>query len=159
MLTETRWVITLGGVVILDEDDLIEDEVTGPTRTAVFQPVLRIGASFSDQQARGQVSHTISFTRVKKFTGSDGPRIFQFSHTMALPAGVVDCTIRALTGGEWLLARAALTAYSPTTTDIRFKAGYTITGGQLSETTAPPLVVTDDDGTGIIDDDGTRLIP
>lgn len=159
MLIETPWVITLGGVVILADGDLIEDEVQGPSRTAVFQPVLRIGAAFADQQSRGQVSHTLSFQRVKTFSGGDGPKIYSMQHTSTLPSSVVDCTIRALTGGEWLLSRAALTAYTPTTADTRFLAGYTITGGQLTETTAPPIAITDDDGSALIDDDGTRLIP
>lgn len=139
MLITATWKVTLGdpvdgGVVLLDFGEYTPEEPK-IARDGSVDPVKFIGADFASFIPRKNVSHTLTFSRVKKFSSPASARAFLLEHTASLPARpALDCKIELPSGGGLYVLRGAVLApgsYNARTESELFIADYRLTGGKF----------------------------
>jgi hypothetical protein len=160
MLISPKWRVRLGEVVLLDWDDFSQGEPL-IRRDCIPRAKTPVGASHSTQLGATNVSHTLSLSRVRRFANGALARSFVLAHTAALPSSAVACTIELhADGGEaWLLADAVLQpGFTCRPECERVFAEYTVIGGALSLTAAPPWLTTEGGG-ALLGEDGAALLP
>src|SRR4051794_31867329 len=98
MLLTSSWKVTWAGITLLDFDDLMNDEPSLSRNAPVdITPVLS-----SDNPAifaRKNVTHELSFSRVKVHDSDEAARLFLLTHAASLPFDqTYDCVIYLLQG-------------------------------------------------------------
>jgi hypothetical protein len=129
--------VTLGGVVLLDFTDQMESEVD-LSQARLVQMVQSIRAANSQPIPRGNISHTLTISRIKFFTTADSARQFAFQHASELPTATSFLTIQWASGAVATLNNAVLAsdAYHAQPKGSKFSASYRIVGGALAFTSA-----------------------
>lgn len=152
-LITATWQVTWNGVTLLDFTECMSSEPRLP-RAETGETILLVGAPFARQRSRGNVTTTLTFSRVKIFADAVDARDFLLAHSAALPPGVADARITTLEGAIYALAGARLLPIEPMIAEgCRFECSYSLIGGALTAVGA----TIGEGGDTLVDDDGARV--
>jgi len=135
-LLQAVWKVTLAGTVLLDFTDAVETEAElVPARP--LQSATRLRAAFLAHFARGNVRHSLKFTRVVVCADIVSARNLRLAATATAPWGLRgDCTIQvAESAGIVGTLHDALLAENGFHASVEanlFKAAYEIVGGEFT---------------------------
>jgi hypothetical protein len=134
MLITTPWYVTLNGVTVLAESDVMPDEPSIARRWLIqtAEPIRAANPTFFP---RLNVSHTLTFGRISVCASAAAARALMLTWDAAIPLTAGNCVIvLADSGGTLTLAGAlvAETGFKCKTEGNRCIAQYQIMGGALT---------------------------